>query len=29
LDNLMADPTVSDILVNHAYEIHIERNGQL
>jgi len=29
LDNLMADPTISDILVNHAYEIHIERNGQL
>ena len=29
LDHLMADPTISDILVNHAYEIHIERNGQL
>lgn len=29
LDKLMADPTISDILVNHAYEIHIERNGQL
>ncbi|WP_232101026.1 CpaF family protein [Gimesia fumaroli] len=29
LDNLMSDPTISDILVNHAYEIHIERNGQL
>jgi pilus assembly protein CpaF len=29
LDNLMADPTISDILVNHAYEIHVERNGQL
>lgn len=29
LDNLMADTSISDILVNHAYEIHIERNGQL
>lgn len=29
LDKLMADTTISDILVNHAYEIHIERNGQL
>lgn len=29
LDSLMSDPTISDILVNHAYEIHIERNGQL
>ncbi|MCH9654183.1 MAG: CpaF family protein [Planctomycetes bacterium] len=29
LDHLMADPTISDILVNHAYEIHVERNGQL
>tara|TARA_R110002111_G_scaffold261984_1_gene336585 strand:- start:51440 stop:52792 length:1353 start_codon:yes stop_codon:yes gene_type:complete len=29
LDNLMSDPTISDILVNHAHEIHIERNGQL
>lgn len=29
LDQLMADTTISDILVNHAYEIHIERNGQL
>lgn len=29
LDQLMADASISDILVNHAYEIHIERNGQL
>lgn len=29
LDKLMADSSISDILVNHAYEIHIERNGQL
>ncbi len=29
LDQLMQDPDVSDILVNHAYEIHIEKAGQL
>ena len=29
LDQLMQDPEVSDILVNHAYEIHIEKAGQL
>ncbi|QDT89564.1 CpaF family protein [Gimesia algae] len=29
LDKLMQDPDVSDILVNHAYEIHIEKGGQL
>lgn len=29
LDSLMSDSSISDILVNHAYEVHIERNGQL
>ncbi len=29
LDQLMQDPEISDILVNHAYEIHIEKAGQL
>lgn len=29
LDKLMQDPEISDILVNHAYEIHIEKAGQL
>ena len=29
LEKLLADPTVSDILVNHPHEVFIERNGQL
>ena len=29
LEKLMRDPTVNDILVNHPYEVFVERNGQL
>jgi pilus assembly protein CpaF len=29
LEKLLADPTVSDILVNHAHEIFVERSGVL
>jgi pilus assembly protein CpaF len=29
LEQLIADPEISDILVNHAHEIFIERNGNL
>ncbi len=29
LEPLMNDPTINDILVNHQYEVFIERNGQL
>ena len=29
LEKLMRDPTVNDILVNHPFEVFVERNGQL
>jgi pilus assembly protein CpaF len=29
LETLMADPTVSDILVNHPHEVYVERRGRL
>jgi pilus assembly protein CpaF len=29
LEPLMADPTVTDILVNHAFEVYVERHGRL
>jgi pilus assembly protein CpaF len=29
LEPMMADPTVTDILVNHAFEVYVERHGRL
>lgn len=29
LEPLMADPTITDILVNHAFEVYVERHGRL
>lgn len=29
LEPLMSDPTVTDILVNHAFEVYVERHGRL